>query len=999
MNKLFLVLFPVYIVHGYWWSSSTEAQPPHDYTIDEEFYFQDKILKHNFVLPGTKYCGPGNKSTGPDDLGIFKDADICCRDHDMCPDNIPAGEYKHGLHNTAKHTKSHCSCDETFHVCLKNVGSVPARIVGAFYFTFFQINCFRKEYPIIECTKEKNRRCMEYKLNVTAEPLYQWFDNPFFRHWIDQFPDEHMINNTMNELIVRSTGGLDQVISDLFTCDKSITKNALRVYLQNNSLIITDMETKDAVPVGDNYTSDLFRTTVQYATDNINNEQSISLIIKCAGEIGAKELLAKGLGLFEKETETFKDVFPKLHSLLGGDIKISADCLLTEIKPKGLLVLKDLTPFGYKMADRKKGLDMEHCFMVLEKLAQMHASSAVLYEKDPHSMDKYDVGLFTGQYDNKIIEQFITSGFKSFVIATSKWPGYEKYGQKISANMDKLFKKSVEIGQRQPGQFNVLNHGDAWTNNFLFKYDDKGKLKDAKLVDFQFCIFTSPAVDLHYFLCTSPQPEIEKKHLNRLLGYYHEQLVHNLRNMNYPNEKIPSYKDIYNDFRQRGFYAVLTATVAMPLLRVPNRHDATYDDFSQGDENEFRNYFGTVQHRSFLVIKILHNVHHYEFTKVDNQRRGGNCVENTNAVPVGENFTSDLYRTTIHYMSDEINEQESISVIVKCAGDSGVKEAMAKGWSLFEKECEMFSKTVPKLQNILGDVKLSAEYILTETDPKGLLILQDLATLGYKMADKTNGLDMDHCSLVLKKLAQMHASSAVLYEKEPHSMVNYNKGLLTGQADNKIAQEYIVNGFKSLVTATSTWPGYEKYGQKIAAMMDNVLKKSTEIGQRRPDEFNVLNHGDAWSNNFLFKYDVNGKLEDVIFVDFQFSIFTSPAVDLHYFLCISSPPDMSKEQLKKLLRHYHKQLAENLEKLNYPNEKIPSYKDIYDDFKAREFYAVVTSVTSLPLTKAPNKKDSNYEEFSKSDGSDFRNFCFNCDPYKKVMEIYLPLYDKLGLLD
>lgn len=36
------------------------------------------------------------------------------------------------------------------------------------------------------------------------------------------------------------------------------------------------------------------------------------------------------------------------------------------------------------MADRHKGLDLEHCFMVLEKLAQMHASSAVLYEKVIH---------------------------------------------------------------------------------------------------------------------------------------------------------------------------------------------------------------------------------------------------------------------------------------------------------------------------------------------------------------------------------------------------------------------------------------------------------------------------------------------------------------------------------------------------------------------------------------------------------------------------------------
>lgn len=47
----------------------------------------------------------------------------------------------------------------------------------------------------------------------------------------------------------------------------------------------------------------------------------------------------------------------------------------------GWLILEDLAPLGYKMADRKTGFDMEHCKLILTKIAKLHASSAFLYEK------------------------------------------------------------------------------------------------------------------------------------------------------------------------------------------------------------------------------------------------------------------------------------------------------------------------------------------------------------------------------------------------------------------------------------------------------------------------------------------------------------------------------------------------------------------------------------------------------------------------------------------
>lgn len=73
-------------------------------------------------------------------------------------------------------------------------------------------------------------------------------------------------------------------------------------------------------------------------------------------------------------------------------------------------------------------------------------------------------------------------------------------------------------------------------------------------VDFQFSIFSTPAIDLNYFICTSPQQDIEKKHLGRLIGYYHEKLVENLNKFGYPKDKIPTYDEIYDEYKRKHFY-------------------------------------------------------------------------------------------------------------------------------------------------------------------------------------------------------------------------------------------------------------------------------------------------------------------------------------------------------------------------------------------------------------------------------------------------------------
>ncbi|CAH0713673.1 unnamed protein product, partial [Brenthis ino] len=150
-----------------------------DMTPEELAQFSQRL---NLVFPGTKWCGPGDTADNYDDLGTAKETDMCCRDHDYC-ENIPSGETKYNLTNSAYYTRLNCKCDEKFRKCLRSANSETSRTVGITYFNIIGTQCYRKDYPIIQCKRKGgwlNQKCLEYSYDTRSEKVYQWFDVPNF---------------------------------------------------------------------------------------------------------------------------------------------------------------------------------------------------------------------------------------------------------------------------------------------------------------------------------------------------------------------------------------------------------------------------------------------------------------------------------------------------------------------------------------------------------------------------------------------------------------------------------------------------------------------------------------------------------------------------------------------------------------------------------------------------------------------------------------------------
>jgi len=82
----------------------------------------------------------------------------------------------------------------------------------------------------------------------------------------------------------------------------------------------------------------------------------------------------------------------------------------------------------------------------------------------------------------------------------------------------------------------------------------------------------------------------------------------------------------------------------------------------------------------------------------------------------------------------------------------------------------MMTDTLDKMNKLLAPKhRLSGKGLYVQKENPMFLVIEDLAPLGFRMANRLAGLDLDHCIIALRGLARFHASSVAVCEQ-----VNYN---------------------------------------------------------------------------------------------------------------------------------------------------------------------------------------------------------------------------------
>ncbi|ETN60258.1 CHKov1 [Anopheles darlingi] len=225
----------------------------------------------------------------------------------------------------------------------------------------------------------------------------------------------------------KATAPVPDWITKEFFVDVITTKLARPV----SEFEITDLNVKPATESGDNYASVLYR--VQVTVEVQGSPVVVPLIVKALPNLGITNDLIQSMNLFPRETDMYGQVLPaleKLYAERGRVITFGPRCLKLCSKPTTALVLEDLRERDFRMANRRQGLDMDHSRMLLRRLAQFHAASAVYCEQNGPYDDKFQEAMFA-EKGRAMHEQFqkLQSDFMYMIF--SNWSDKGKYFAEI----------------------------------------------------------------------------------------------------------------------------------------------------------------------------------------------------------------------------------------------------------------------------------------------------------------------------------------------------------------------------------------------------------------------------------------------------------------------------------------------------------------------------------------------------------------------------------------
>ncbi|EDV93534.1 GH18230 [Drosophila grimshawi] len=377
-------------------------------------------------------------------------------------------------------------------------------------------------------------------------------------------------------------------------------------------------------------------------------------------------------------------------------------------------------------------------------------------------------------------------------------------------------------------------------------------------------------------------------------------------------------------------------------------------------------------------------------------------VQMSPASEKGDHYASVMFRGNATYTTEK--GKFSKSLIIKTMPEAeGHKKEMLSESHLFETEIGLYTKVLPKFEQILRDAgdntRLYVPCIYTSLKPRQVMVFEDLVPQGYEVI-RDRESNIEEIKSAFSKLAKWHAVSVHVLHEQPDYLQEFKYGMF----DMPTIREdpFVTTGMSKFIAILEDVPELRKYLPFFKNIENDYLDRCGIVLQeyrknRQPNGYYVLCHGDFHLRNMMFKHNkVDGKLEDVMLIDFQISNICPITIDLIYAIYLFMGVEDRQNNYKELINYYFSEFIATLQKIGFKGE-LPNSEEFWKQMSQHKYYEIFLLTTFLPLISAFMDKSIDVGDVMQKD--EVRMNLYRLDNYIQDAKGVLSRFEKLGYFD
>ena len=232
-------------------------------------------------------------------------------------------------------------------------------------------------------------------------------------------------------------------------------------------------------------------------------------------------------------------------------------------------------------------------------------------------------------------------------------------------------------------------------------------------------------------------------------------------------------------------------------------------------------------------------------------------------------FDEDNSRGGGHFSATDFitiqGKDKVLNVVVKKAiGDEVFREASSAA-QMYRNEITLYDRIFPVFRQFQEEKALKEPFdgvpkcFATCSDPpQEALVLEDLKSSGFVEWNKSEEMDDEHVTLVLKEYARFHALGFAFkdqrgdeFREMTRNLIDIYEAFMSNPSSRNTFQDGVVKAKEALRAGED-----DVFIDRYEKFLGSITQRQEARFVRNADEYTTIIHGDCWCNNMMFKYEV-----------------------------------------------------------------------------------------------------------------------------------------------